>query len=159
MEVFNAPSPDLSCEARDASTVTPQVFAMFNSEASLARALALAERAQRETKSRDAALSRVFQLVYGRAPAKAELALCLEHWTTLTARHRTLTFSTPPLPREVVRDAVEENTGEKFTFSEPLEVAADFVSDRKPADATPETRALADVCLVLLNSNEFAYIY
>ena len=44
LEVFNAPSPDLSCEAREASTVTPQVFALFNSENSLDRALALADR-------------------------------------------------------------------------------------------------------------------
>jgi hypothetical protein len=29
----------------------------------------------------------------------------------------------------------------------------------QPADATPETRGLAEVCLVLLNSNEFAYVY
>jgi hypothetical protein len=44
MEVFNAPSPDLSCERRDASTVTPQVFALFNSENSLDRAVAFAAR-------------------------------------------------------------------------------------------------------------------
>ena len=159
MEVFNAPSPDLACEARDASTVTPQVFALFNSEASLNRALALATRVLRETKSRDAALTRLFQLGYGRAPSDAELAICLDHWTTMAAKHRTLTFSSSPFPHEVVRDAVEENTGEKFTFTEPLEVAADFVPDLKPADVPPETRALADVCLVLLNSNEFAYVY
>jgi len=158
-EVFNAPSPDLSCEARDASTVTPQVFALFNSEASLDRALALAERALRETSSREAALTHAFQLAYGRAPAPAELALCLEHWSAMTAKHRPLTLPRNPLPREVVREAVEANTGEKFTFTEPLEVAADFIPDRKPADATPEARALADVCLVLLNSNEFVYVY
>ena len=63
------------------------------------------------------------------------------------------------LPREVVREAVEENTGEKFKFSEPLEVAVDFVPDLQPADASPETRALAEVCLVLFNTNEFAYVY
>jgi hypothetical protein len=159
MEVFNAPSPDLSCEARDASTVTPQVFALFNSESSLDRALAMAARIQKETTSPAAALTRAFQLAYGRAPQPAELALCLEHWQTMTARHRTLTFARPEILRAVVREAVEENTGEKFTFTEPLEVAADFVPDLKPADAPPETRALADVCLVLLNSNEFAYVY
>lgn len=158
-EVFNAPSPDLSCEARDASTVTPQVFALFNSEASLDRALALAERALRETSSREPALTRAFQLTLGRAPSAAELTLCLEHWSAMTARHRSLTVPKNPLPRQVVREAVEENTGEKFTFTEPLEVAADFLPDRKLADATPEARGLADVCLVLLNSNEFAYLY
>jgi mono/diheme cytochrome c family protein len=159
MEVFNSPSPDLSCEARDASTVTPQVFALFNSEASLDRALGLAARAEKETASPDDALARIFQLTYGRAPTSAEVAACREHYTTMLAKHRTLTFAKPSFPREVVREAVEENTGEKFTFTEPLEVAADFVPDLKPANASAETRALADVCLVLLNSNEFAYVY
>lgn len=159
MEVFNAPNPELSCESRDASTVTPQVFALFNSEASLDRAIALAARGQREARSPEAALKRAFALAYGREPRPHELALCLEHWNALTARHRTLTFAKPEQPHEVVRQAVEENTGENFTFTEPLEIAADFVPDLKPADVSPETRALADVCLVLFNSNEFAYVY
>ena len=32
MEVFNAPAPDFSCEKRGNSTVTPQVFNLFNSQ-------------------------------------------------------------------------------------------------------------------------------
>ena len=159
MEVFNSPSPDLSCEARDASTVTPQVFSLFNSEASLDRALALAARIRKETTSDAAALTRAFQLAYGRAPRAEELTLTRQHLATMTARHRTLSFPQFEIPRSVLREAVEENTGEKFTFTEPLEVAADFVPDLKPHAASPEVRALADVCLVLLNSNEFAYVY
>ncbi len=159
MEVFNSPSPDLSCEARDASTVTPQVFSLFNSEASLDRALALAARIRKETTSDAAALTRAFQLAYGRAPRAEELTLTRQHLAAMTARHRTLSFPKFEIPRSVLREAVEENTGEKFTFTEPLEVAADFVPDLKPHAASPEVRALADVCLVLLNSNEFAYVY
>jgi hypothetical protein len=33
------------------------------------------------------------------------------------------------------------------------------VPDRKMADLPLETRALAEVCLVLFNTNEFAYVY
>ena len=77
----------------------------------------------------------------------------------MTERHRSITFVKPAPPRAVVREAVEENTGEKFTFTERLGLAADFVPDLKPADVDAETRALADVCLVLLNANEFAYVY
>jgi hypothetical protein len=159
MDVFNAPSPDLSCEGREASTVTPQVFALFNSEASLDRALALAARLQRETTTREAAVTRAFQLAFGRTPKRDELATCLTHWDAMSAKQRTLTFTKPVLPREILREAVEENTGEKFTFKEPLETTADFVPDLKMADATTETRALADLCLVLFNTNEFAYVY
>ncbi len=63
----------------------------------------------------------------------------------------------PPL--EVRREAVEENTGEKFSFNETLHAYADFVPDLQPAAVPPHARALADVCLALLNSNEFAYVY
>jgi len=157
-EVFNAPSPDLSCEGRDASTVTPQVFSMFNSQASYDRALAFAARLLKETTDRESAITRAFQITYARAPQPSELTACLAHWDAMTARHRTLTFDRPAIPSEVVREAVEENTGEKFKFIEPLEAAADFVPDLKPADAPPQTRGLAEVCLVLLNSNEFAYV-
>ena len=85
--------------------------------------------------------------------------MCNDHWRRMTARHENLTFDPPAYPVEVMREAVEENTGVRFTFTEPLEVYADFGPDLKPSDASPELRGLAEVCLVLLNSNEFAYIY
>jgi hypothetical protein len=159
MEVFNAPSPELSCEARNASTVTPQAFALFNSEASMDRAVALAARALREKPAPEAALTRVFELVYEREPTAAEKKLCLAHWTQMTARHKATAVKSAPLPSEIVREAVEENTGEKFKFTEPLEATADYVPDLKLADVPPETRGLAEVCLVLFNSNEFAFVY
>ena len=54
---------------------------------------------------------------------------------------------------------MEENTGEKFSFQETLPGYADFIPDLQTADVDAQTRALADVCLALLNSNEFAYLY
>jgi hypothetical protein len=62
-------------------------------------------------------------------------------------------------PREVEREAVEENTGEQFIFRETLYANADFVPDLALCDVSPRIRALADVCLALLNSNEFVYVY
>ena len=159
MEVFYAPSPDLSCEAREASTVTPQVFALFNSKATYDRALAFANRLMRERSEasgqRSAVIERAFALAFNRAPKPDELKTCLAHWDAMTARHRTLKFEKPVPPRSVTREAVEENTGEKFKFTEPLEAAADFIPDLQPVDASAELRGLAEVCLVLLNSNAF----
>ena len=80
-------------------------------------------------------------------------------WVRMTDRHENLSFDPPVYPSEVVREAVEENTGEKFTFIEPLEVYADFVPDLQAADVDRRVYALSDVCLVLFNSNEFAYVY
>lgn len=158
MEVFNAPAPDFSCERREASTVTPQVFSLFNSKASYTRALALAARVTRETKSDRAAVERCFLLTCGRAPDEKEITACLAHWNRLqTQPSPALVFTRPPL--EVRRDAIEENTGEKFSFAEKLHACADFVPDLQPGDVDARTRALADVCLAIFNTNDFAYVY
>lgn len=76
----------------------------------------------------------------------------------MTARHRTIVFEKPTTLREVVREAVEENTGEHITYTEVLESAGDFVPDLHPADVSPEIRGLMEVCLVLFNTNEFAFV-
>jgi hypothetical protein len=159
LEVFNNPAPDFSCENRSASTITPQVFSLFNGRASYDRALALAHRAVKETKSDDAALTRCFQLAYGRAPRADELQSCLAHWRAMEVKQKNVKLESPKPPLEVKREAVEENTGEKFTFNEKLEAYAEFVPDLQPSAVDARTRALADVCLVLFNANEFAYVY
>ncbi len=158
-EVFNAPAPDFSCERREASTVTPQVFSLFNGQGTQSRALALANRAMKETQSDEQALTRIFELAFSRPPNAAEKQGCLAHWRDIEAL---LGDQIPPSqkpPLEVRRDAIEENTGERFSFSEKLHAYAEFVPDLQPADVPAHTRALADVCLALLNSNEFAYVY
>jgi hypothetical protein len=109
--------------------------------------------------SRENKIARLFRLVLNRDARPHEIDACLEHWEKMTARHQSLIFEPPSYPTKVVREAVEENTGEKFTYVEPLEVYEEFVPDLKPADASPAVRGLAEVCLVLLNSNEFVYVY
>jgi len=159
MEVFNEPNPDLSCERRDASTVSPQVFSLFNSTASYTRALAFADRLMKEKSDPSKKIERAFLLTTGRQPHADEIDACLKHWDAMTERHRHLTFTKTPPPTQVTREAAEENTGQKFIFTETLIGADHFVPDISPADLDAETRGLAEVCLVLLNSNEFAYVY
>jgi len=158
LEVFNAPAPDFSCERREASTVTPQVFSLFNGQATHSRALALAHRVLKEAPDDEKAIERIFALVFSRAPSAQEKRDCLAHWEETIPLVQTAPAPAKP-PLEVRRDAVEENTGEKFSFNEKLHAYAEFVPDLQPADVDARTRALADVCLVLLNSNEFAYVY
>jgi hypothetical protein len=157
MEVFNEPGPDFSCEAREVSTVTPQVFSLFNGQASCDRALALANRVLREQPAD--VIARVFQLSFGRAPTAEEKAACEAHWQQMENKQDRVVLPTPKLPLSVKRDAVEENTGEKFSFQEKLPGYADFIPDLQPSDVDAHTRALAYVCLVLMNSNEFSYLY
>ena len=103
-------------------------------------------------------VERLFALVFSRAPSTQEKRDCLAHWRETIPLVQTAPAPAKP-PLEVRRDAVEENTGEKFSFSERLHAYADFVPDLQPADCDAHIRALADVCLVLFNSNEFAYVY
>ena len=156
-EVFNAPAPDFSCERREASTVTPQVFSLFNGHTTHSRALA--HRATKEAESDEQALVRCFVLAFSRPPSAKELQSCLAHWREIEALLGDAQPAKQPPPPEVRRDAIEENTGEKFSFNEKLHAYTEFVPDLQPADVPAHTRALADVCLALFNSNEFAYLY
>ena len=157
MEVFNEPGPDFSCEQRDASTVTPQVFSWFNSESSANRSLALAKRLS--GKDRAESIRELFQLAYGRVPSADESEACLAHWKKMEKTLEKIPPRRTEYPTEVVRDAVDENTGQPFSFTEKLGPYRDFVPDLQPADVDLATRALAEVCLVILNSNEFVYVY
>ena len=157
MEVFNSPPPDFSCEGREASTVTPQVFALFNGQNSHARALSLAIAVLDSTSGDESAIAECFRRLYGREPSSDESALCLAHWSQLES---ILDEQAPvvDMPKKVLREAVEENTGERFSFEETLYSNVDFVPDHDPSQVTRHSRALADVCLALINSNEFVYV-
>ncbi len=159
MEVFNQPGPDFSCERREASTVTPQVFNLFNGVQTHGRALVLAHRVWRETHTDEDAIRRCFLLTLGRSATHSEITQCVAHWHEIEAMIASDVPNTIMPPLEITRDAVEENTGEKFSFQERLDANADFVADLQPAEVTLHVRALADVCLALFNSNEFAYLY
>jgi hypothetical protein len=158
LEVFNQPGPESSCERREASTITPQVFTLFNGRATHDRALAMADRLLKETGSEDAAIQRAFRLAFGRDPSPGELAACVAHWQRMTAHHGHGEPEPQSPPTEVTRQAVDELSGETFEFTERLEAYADYVSDLKPWHTDARTRGLAEVCLVLMNANEFVYV-
>jgi hypothetical protein len=157
-EAFNQPSAESSCELRDVSTIAPQALCLLNSQATMGRSLAFALRLLKEKDSKAEVIDRAFRLALGRPPKDAEARATLDHWEQMTLRHRSLNLRRPQFLREVVREAVEENTGERFRFTESLHSAADFVPDPHPADFEAEVRGLMEVCLVLLNTNEFAYV-
>jgi hypothetical protein len=159
MEVFNQPSPDESCEVRQNSTVTPQVFSLFNGEDTLNRSIATALDLLEKNKSRHAVIEALFLRAYGRMPSRADHRIYLAHWESMEKRHEGLTFEPRSYPREVTRSAVDELTGRSFEFTERLFSFDDYVPDAGLGDVDSMTRALAEVCLVVFNSNEFIYVY
>ncbi len=84
--------------------------------------------------------------------------MSVDHVQALLAHHQ----EHPPVrtdpPMSVTRSFVEELTGEDFTWEEELTGMDQFVPDVKPWDVDAPTRALAELCLVLMNSNEFVYV-
>lgn len=160
LEVFNQPGPDASCERRSTSTVTPQALTLINGRQSLQRAVAMADDLKRLVgdPAPDPLVRQAFRRAYGRDPSRDELHLVSDHYRAMLGRYRQLTFEPAPLPTEVRRRAVDELTGEAFEFTERLEQHEHYVPEATLSDVDAATRALADVCLVLINSNEFLYV-
>ena len=155
IEVLNGASVDFSCERRDSTTVPTQAFTLFNGELSYDLGLAFAIRLKEET---NRVIDRAFELAYGRSPSQEERALAERHVEEMTAYHR----AHPPAPRRertaLVRALPSQLSGETVHFTEDLP-PWEHEENLHASQVGPETRALADLALVLFNSNEFAYVY
>ena len=160
LEILNSPNPNQSCEARDTASVTPQAFTLLNSDTMTDRSIAMAQRVQKEQPDdTDAWVARAIQLAYGRAATEEESEALSSYFEKMRAYHKEHPPQRQEYPRQVTRSLVEELTGEPFEFIEKLNVYEDYVPDAKPWTVSADTRALADVCLLLFNSNEFFYVY
>ena len=158
-EVFNQPSYDLSCERRDSSTVTPQVFTLMNSGNSTDRSIAMARRVAREAGTLEQRVDRAFQLALGRAASPEERVKMSAHVRKMAVYHEQHPPEPVSPPSELDRTVVEEMSGLALHYKEPLDAYDDYLPHVKPWDVEPETRALADLCLALFNANEFIYVY
>lgn len=159
MEVFNQPMPDLSCERRTASSVTPQVFMLFNDRTVRDRAIAMAERLSNSYPGLGEQISHAIQETLNRPSSQQEIERATEYWHKMVEYHQKNPFPEESYPTKVEREMFEEMTGEIFHFVEELEVYKNYTADLKTWEVDPETRALADFCIVLFNSNEFIYVY
>ena len=164
LEVFNTPAPDFSCERRESSTVTPQALNLFNSKNSYDRSLALAQRAwsdiDKDADNRDElVLRRIYELVLCRQPEHYELEQVLQRWRAVEAALPREARPDGSVPLTASREAVEELSGERFMYDEILYANQEFKPDLQPNDVDRHVRALGDICLVFLNTNEFVYVY
>jgi hypothetical protein len=121
-------------------------------------ALAMAVRLEREAATTAERIRRAFRLAYGRQPDDRELDLSRAHLKKMTAYHQANPAPAKPEKKPVVHLITSELTGEIFRFVQQ-EDPATFEANLHPSEVGPETRALSDLALVLLNSNEFVYVY
>jgi hypothetical protein len=171
LEILNLPNPNESCELRDSAAVVPQAFTLLNSDTMTDRSIAFELRLQREERTGDGKsdassgskndwlIGRAIRLAFGRSATQEEVTGLSNYLTEMQQYHRQHQPEPKDYPTQVVRSLVEEFTGEPFEFVEKLNVFEDYVPDPKPWTVDADTRALADVCLLLLNSNEFLYVY
>jgi len=159
MEVFNQPNPNESCDLRDAASVSPQAFTMMNSDVMSDRAIAFALRLQQESKTLKGQVQRAFLIALGRVPSASEQKRLETYVRQMQEYHRGTQAEPVKYPTRITRSLVEEFTGQPFEYDEILPAFEKYVADKKAADVGTDTRALADLCLLMFNSNEFIYIY
>jgi mono/diheme cytochrome c family protein len=169
LKIMNLPNPNESCDMRDSASVAPQAFTLLNSDMITDRAIAFALRVEEEQKQKRGNLfpddsdvylvRRAVQIAYQRVADPEELKSLLAYLKEMQTYHRKHTPEVIEYPTRVTRSLVEEATGEPFGFIEKLNVYEDYVPSAKPWTVDADIRALADVCLILFNANEFNYVY
>ena len=160
LEVFNQPGPDVSCERRDASSVTPQVFSLLNSTQVRDRALAFALRLENEYPDDLAAqITGAVELCWNRRTTRQDLESSLAYVESMVEYHQNQKPIAVEYPTQVHRKMFEEMTGEPFEYTEELDIYKNYTPDKKDTDVSVTTRALADLLVVYFNTNEFMYVY
>ena len=159
LEVFNQPTPEPSVRVPRRSTVTPQVFSLFNSRGDAATgrwrfAARLLQRDEATARRRSTGRS---ALAFGRPPTAAEAGRCLD----------ALGGDDRPARGADVRDAEAAAGGRPRggRGEHRREVPSPRCSSRPPTSSPTctrptcraEIRGLMEVCLVLFNANEFVY--
>jgi hypothetical protein len=133
LETFDAPVVNPNCEARPVSTAAPQSLMFLNDGFVLDRALDLAQRLRREAPGDEPAqLARLWRLLFLQSPTANDVDRSRRFLKELQA-------SLPP--------------AESKPAAKPSAAAA----PETPA-VTPEERALAALCQVLMGSNRFLYL-
>ncbi len=158
LETFNQPGPDKSCELRETSTVAPQALTLLNAAEVHDRALAFAARLMNEDASDEKKVKRAYELALGRPAAASEVKACLQHWEEATREETHKHYDAKEFPSQIVRTVMAEKTGKPYDFIEIMPAYEGYVPDLQPGQTDARTRALAQLCLVIFNLNEFAYL-
>lgn len=136
INVFDGPNIQESCPVRGMTTVTPQVFSLLNSDFAHEQSLAMSKRIIHEVGSdQKKQIDRAFWLSFQRFPSQLERKQCLSFLKRLNG-----------MPK------IRENSlGKTVAFSNQKE-------EVKLEERKEERGSLSNLCLVLLNMNEFIFL-
>ncbi len=159
LEIFNQPNPNISCERRDVAAVSPQASTMMNSDVVTDRSIAFANRLNEDVWLNSPKINRAFEIALNRKPTSTEKKRLSQYLRDMSSYHADVDPASVEYPTEITRSLVEEFSGSVFEYEEILPVFDNYVADFKATDVDAKTRALADICLLLFNTNEFTYLY
>ena len=159
LEVLDQPNPNESCELRDSASTAPQVFATMNGDYATKRSIAMAMKLEAEFNDVESRIRYGFLSATGQKISDELGKKLLKHCEKMLAYHEKKHPQDKVYPTSITRSLVEENTGETFFYEELLDNYQDYEPDKGPSDVDPETRALADICLLIFNSNQLMYVY
>lgn len=132
--VFDGTNLNESCELRRVTTVTPQVFALFNNKSVHEQSREMASRVVREAGDDPARqVERAFQLAFQRSPTALEKVDALEYI-----------------------GPSKSSFGSEVTSPGSAEASTGVLPKTNKTD--PPKGTLADLCLVLFNTNEFVFL-
>ncbi len=158
LELFNQPNPNESCELRDDASVTPQALTLLNSEFMSDRAVSLADELVMTSQDDAMVIREAFLRILGREPVDVETQQLLKFLRDTVQNRGKEAVARAEYPSEIMRSLVEEFTGLPFEYREILPKFTDYEADLKMEDLSVEGRGLADVCLLLMNTNEFLFV-
>ena len=159
METFQQPHLDKSCDRRESVMTSPQALTLFHGIFVRARALAMANRLTKQSLSDSETIAMAFEHTLARPPTPVERDQCLKHWQAVLQEPDHAILDLPHHQPTLTRTVMAEKTGQPYTFEEAMPAYRNFLPDLLPHEVDRRTRALAEVCLVLFNLNEFAYVH
>lgn len=147
MTTFDLCDPTLSCGSRDVTIVPSQALTLLNNRFVHDRSTHVASSIATTTSDRAEQVRQAWERVLRRPPTAAELRRGLEHTATQAKifsidHSRASSDEQQPLREHGLTDALEQ----------PHEVSM------AETEQSPELLALASLCHVLMNSNEFLFI-
>jgi Protein of unknown function (DUF1553)/Protein of unknown function (DUF1549)/Planctomycete cytochrome C len=131
VEAFDAADMNNTCPRRAATTIAPQALALFNGEFSRSESVHIAERVIKDAGADlEKQITRAYELTLIRKPTASQMALAKAFLIKQT--------QLPSAASQAVRTAAASNAA--------------------PAVSEAQSAALAELCHVLINTNEFIYL-
>ncbi len=166
LKVFDAPVMETNCDRRSSSTVAPQALLLMNSDFILERARAFAQRVQADAAPATENLATATSTALAAGQTNGSDSDALRRQLKLAwelAYCREATDDELDLAAAFVsRQRRELRARERALSAQDKEKSATAKSGKKKKETQPrldpETQALANLCQVLLGSNEFLYV-